>query len=107
RALPWHRTASGRSSESSSEDRRRRRDAVVTNEPALVREGPAHAGTPILQTVGIRKRYPGVLALDAVDFDLRPGEVHILFGENGAGKSTLISILAGVQRPTAGEVRYR
>lgn len=79
----------------------------MTNEPAPVRGGPAHAGTPILQTVGIRKRYPGVLALDAVDFDLRPGEVHILFGENGAGKSTLISILAGVQRPTAGEVRYR
>src|SRR5579863_6260868 len=62
---------------------------------------------PLLATVGVSKTYPGVLALDRVDFDLRAGEVHILFGENGAGKSTLISILAGVQAPTAGEVRFR
>ena len=71
------------------------------------RGGPSEGGGRILQTIGVRKKYPGVLALDAVDFDLRPGEVHILFGENGAGKSTLISILAGVQRPSAGEVRFR
>jgi ribose transport system ATP-binding protein len=68
---------------------------------------PASGAAPLLQTHGISKQYPGVLALDHVDFDLRPGEVHILFGENGAGKSTLISILAGVQSPTAGEVLFR
>jgi len=60
---------------------------------------------PLLQTMGLSKRYPGVVALDAVDFDLRAGEVHVLFGENGAGKSTLISLLAGANTPTGGEMR--
>jgi ABC-type sugar transport system ATPase subunit len=53
---------------------------------------------------GISRRFPGVLALDHVDFDVRPGEVHALVGENGAGKSTLINILAGVLQPSAGTV---
>ncbi|WP_432728270.1 sugar ABC transporter ATP-binding protein [Variovorax sp. W6] len=61
----------------------------------------------LLQTVGLGKRYPGVLALDAMDFELRAGEVHVLFGENGAGKSTLISLLAGANVPSAGEIRMR
>ena len=60
----------------------------------------------LLETRGLTKRYPGVLALDTVDFTLQPGEVHVLFGENGAGKSTLISVLAGVQPPTAGQVLF-
>jgi ribose transport system ATP-binding protein len=72
-----------------------------------MRGGPESGAAPLLQTIGVSKQYPGVLALDRVDFDLRPGEVHIVFGENGAGKSTLISILAGVQPATAGEVRFR
>ncbi len=59
-----------------------------------------------LETEALTKRYPGVLALDGVDFSLRRGEIHVLFGENGAGKSTLISILAGAQRPTSGQVRF-
>ena len=50
---------------------------------------------PLVVASGLTKRYPGVVALDNVDFSLERGEVHVLFGENGAGKSTLISILAG------------
>lgn len=62
---------------------------------------------PLLRLKGITKRFPGVLALDQVDFELRPGEVHVLFGENGAGKSTLIAIVAGAIRPDGGEVHFR
>ena len=57
---------------------------------------------PLLTLKGISRRFPGVLALDHVDFDLFPGEVHALVGENGAGKSTLINILAGVHQPSGG-----
>lgn len=60
---------------------------------------------PLLSTVGLCKRYPGVVALDGMDFELRAGEVHVLFGENGAGKSTLISMLAGANQPSSGEIR--
>lgn len=61
----------------------------------------------LLHTEGLSRFYPGVRALDAVDFDLSAGEVHVLFGENGAGKSTLISLLAGANTPSAGHIHVR
>ncbi len=70
---------------------------------------PDDSGEPnlLLRIAGLSKQFPGVLALDAVDFELQPGEVHVLFGENGAGKSTLIQVIAGVHQPTKGTLRFR
>lgn len=68
---------------------------------------PKSASPPLLRLESISKRFPGVSALQQVDFDLRDGEVHVLFGENGAGKSTLINIVAGALRPTAGKMFFR
>src|SRR5215217_7013890 len=58
-----------------------------------------------LELRGISKRFPGVLANDQVDFDVKAGEVHALLGENGAGESTLMKILYGLYHPDEGEIR--
>jgi len=60
----------------------------------------------ILELRKMTKQFPGVLALNNVDFTLKRGEVHALVGENGAGKSTLVKIITGVLQPTSGEMFY-
>jgi ribose transport system ATP-binding protein len=65
---------------------------------------PIDSGVPLLHMQNIRKTFPGVVALDGVDFLVRKGEIHAIVGENGAGKSTLMKILAGVYQPDWGEM---
>jgi ribose transport system ATP-binding protein len=72
--------------------------------PPVLRRRKAAAMSALLQMRGIAKRYPGVVALDGVDLEVLPGEVHVLLGENGAGKSTLMKILAGAVRRDAGSI---
>src|SRR5258707_5491006 len=67
-----------------------------------------HSGeTPLLQTIGLTKRYGDFLANEAIDIDIWPRQIHALLGENGAGKSTLVKIIYGLIQPSGGEMRWR
>ena len=78
-------------------------DAEQPAAPLLHSDAPE----PVLAFRGVTKRFGGATALDGVDFELRPGEIHGLVGENGAGKSTLMKILSGVHVPDEGEMLLR
>ncbi|MHC4991140.1 MAG: sugar ABC transporter ATP-binding protein [Planctomycetota bacterium] len=65
---------------------------------------PDAAAAPRLEMRGVTKTFPGVRALDDVDFTLRPGEIHALMGGNGAGKTTLLKVLTGVHRADTGRI---
>ncbi len=78
----------------------------VTHVPAPSPQQPRPV-EPLLALRGVTKRFGGATALDGVDFELMPGEIHGLLGENGAGKSTLMKILSGFQAPDEGEMTLR
>ncbi len=78
-----------------------------TTMKAVRESGAVPLSDYILEVEDVTKEFPGVVALDRVKFQLRPGTVHALMGENGAGKSTLMKIVAGIYTPDSGSFKLR
>src|SRR3978361_874493 len=76
---------------------------MLDSTPSVARTGE----TPLLQTVGLTKRYCPSLANDAIDIEIWPRQIHALRGENGAGKSTLVKTIYGLIQPSEGEMRWQ
>src|SRR5258708_11913154 len=76
---------------------------MLDSTPAALHNG----ATPLLQTVGLTKRYGTFLANENIDIDIWPQEIHALLGENGAGKSTLVKIIYGLIQPSDGAMRWQ
>src|SRR3978361_1564238 len=76
---------------------------MLDSTPSVARTGE----TPLLQTVGLTKRYGSFLANDSIDIELWPEQIHALLGENGAGKSTLVKTIYGLIQPSEGEMRWQ
>jgi ABC-type sugar transport system ATPase subunit len=75
--------------------------------PATMTKSSVQSGTePVLRMRAVTKRYGGALAVDGVDYDVYPGEIHALLGENGAGKSTVAKIISGATSADSGEVTF-
>src|SRR6201996_6385091 len=75
------------------------------SEPTTSSQPPGK--TPLLQTIGLTKRYGTFLANDHIDIDIFPRQIHALLGENGAGKSTLVKAIYGLIQPSEGEMRWQ
>ncbi len=65
------------------------------------------SGLPLFEMKGVTKKFPGVIALNKVNFSIMEGEIHLLLGENGAGKSTLIKTIVGINKPDEGEMYWK
>ena len=78
--------------------------AGLADSDVAAESAPAAVSTPVVSMRGITKAFPGLVANDAISFDICAGEVHALLGENGAGKSTLMNVLTGIYQPDAGQI---